>query len=204
MFLFHNFIQDQNLHAMGNKMLLFLKKLFDYHSKLFLFIVWGGLFFVGRIIGYLKVKILLSYAFMDFLKYFDFILLLAVILLTIWYLYKNKSRLLERERVIARYTWIAMLIVNNLILMIVKARYQEIDFEVTHLMQMTLIGLALVIVGTVMKENYIRLGGVVYWLAVFFAMDLQLFQQFLYEAIAVAVGIILPVKLIVFREIQKK
>ncbi len=182
---------------------LFLKKLFDRKSQLFLFIIWGTLFFLSRIIDYLKVEILLSYGFLNFLKYFEYFLLLVGIVLTIWYFYKNRRLLLERDRIIARYVWFSVLVINNIILMVVKVHYQEIDFTIMHLIQMSLIGLALVIVGTVMNENYIRIGGVAYWLALFIAMDLPLHEQFLFEAIALAIGVILPIKLIVLRVIRK-
>jgi hypothetical protein len=179
------------------KSIILIREMIDVSSRNIkkdglLILVWGVIIVLGRFMNFFPEVKLISKVLIKTFRVFGVLLGAAGILFTIYWIYRNRKRTKTYIAITARYTWIGILIVYNLIAILIKFKTGKVDFELFHPMQMTLIGLALFITGGLYREKLLLMGGAVYWIAAFFAVKFTLNIQFIFECAAGILGFVIP------------
>lgn len=157
-----------------------------------LILIWGVVIVIGRFLNFFPEVKLISKRLMQVFDVIGWLLGIGAIIFTIYYVYINRKRTKTYIAITARYTWIGILVVYNLVVIITNVKTGATNFEMLHPIQIALIGLALFITGGLYREKLLLLGGLVYWLAAFFAVGYRLPIQFIFECIAGFVGFVIP------------
>jgi hypothetical protein len=156
-----------------------------------LLFVWGWALFLQYLLACLPDLILMKHYIMNTFKVLKPILLTVVILFTLYYIYQKRKRVKTYIAITSRYTWLGIIVVFNLMVMILKTK-GEINFDLLHPLQMTLIGLALFITGGLYRTWILLVSGVVYWTAAVFASRQPMMYQQLIESIAALIAFVIP------------
>lgn len=157
-----------------------------------LLIVWGWAISIGLLFTFLPDLILLRNILVETFKVTKVIIAGGIILFTLYYMYQKRKRVRTYIAVTSRYTWLGIIVVYNLIVMIIKVKTGNVNFELLHPLQMTLIGLALFITGGLYRTHILLISGVVYWIAAFFAASQTMTYQLVIECVAAFIAFILP------------
>ncbi|MDA3927329.1 MAG: hypothetical protein PF541_00090 [Prolixibacteraceae bacterium] len=179
------------------KSIVLIKEMIDVSSKHIkkdglLLLVWGCIIVLSTFMNFFPEVKLISRRLMQAFNIMEVLLGAGGILFTIYYIYQNRKRTKTYIGITARYTWIGILVVNNLIIIMIHQKTGEVDFELNHPIQMCLIGLALFITGGLYREKLLLLGGIMYWIAAYFAKDYALHYQLIFECSAAFLGFIIP------------
>lgn len=157
-----------------------------------LIMAWGVAIVIGRFLSFYPEIKLISKQLMGLFDVLSWLIGIAVIIYTIYYVFFQRKGTKSYVAKTAAYTWLGILIVHNLLIMFIKQKTGEVNFELLHPLQMSLIGLALFITGGLYRERLFLLGGVAYWLAAFLAINYRLPQQMIFESVAALIGFVLP------------
>lgn len=157
-----------------------------------LILAWGVAIVVGRFLNFFPEIKLISKQLMWFFDLLSWLIGIAVIIYTIYYVFFHRKGTKSYVAKTAAYTWLGILIVHNLLVMFIKQKTGEVNFELLHPLQMVLIGLALFITGGLYRERLFLLGGVAYWLAAYLGLNFRLPQQMIFESVAALIGFVLP------------
>jgi hypothetical protein len=157
-----------------------------------LLFAWGCAITLGLLITFLPDLILLRHRLVVTFNVLNAIIGAGIILFTVYYIYQKRKRVKTYIAVTSRYTWLGMLVVYNLMVMIIKAKTGEVNFELLHPLQMTLIGLALFITGGLYRTRILLISGVVYWIAAYFASRQIMTYQLVIECAASIIAFVLP------------
>jgi hypothetical protein len=179
------------------KSIILIREMIDVSSRNIkkdgiLILLWGVIIVLGTFMNFFPEIKLISKVLMKTFDVLQVIIAGAGILYTVYYIFQNRKRSKTYIAITARYTWVGILIVYNLIAMLIKQKTGEVNLELFHPMQMTLIGLALFVTGGLYREKLLLIGGVVYWIAAFFAVKYVLNIQFIFECVAGFIGFVIP------------
>jgi hypothetical protein len=157
-----------------------------------LILAWGAAIVIGRFLTFFPELKLLSKQLMFLFDVLSWLIGIAIIVYTIYYVFIYRKGTKSYVAKTAAYTWLGILIVHNLMVMFIKQKTGEVNFELLHPIQMILIGLALFITGGLYRERLFLLGGIVYWLAAYFGLPYRLPVQMIFEAVAALIGFVIP------------
>lgn len=157
-----------------------------------LILVWGVIIVINSFTNFLPEVKLLSKRLMKFFNWSEVALGVVGILFTIYYIYIMRKRVRTYVGITARYTWLGIFVVYNLVVIFTNMKTGQTNFELLHPIQMTLIGLALFITGGLYREKLLLAGGIIYWVAAFFAVGYALKYQWMFECGAGLLGFVLP------------
>jgi hypothetical protein len=157
-----------------------------------LILAWGAAIVIGRFLTFFPEVKLLSKQLMFLFDVLSWLIGIAIIVYTIYYVFIYRKGTKSYVAKTAAYTWLGILIVHNLMVMFIKQKTGEVNFELLHPIQMILIGLALFITGGLYRERLFLLGGIVYWLAAYFGLPYRLPAQMIFEAVAALIGFVIP------------
>ncbi|MFA9392714.1 MAG: hypothetical protein ACERKD_23100 [Prolixibacteraceae bacterium] len=157
-----------------------------------LILAWGVAFVLGAFLNFFPEVKLISKRLIFVFDVFGLMLGIGVVLFTVYYVFFKKKGIKTYVATTAAYTWFGIIVVYNLIVILIKQKTGEVNFELLHPMQMALIGLALFVTGGLYREKLLLLGGVVYWFAAYFAVRYRLPIQLIFEFVAGFIGFIIP------------
>lgn len=155
-------------------------------------LVWGVAIVIGRFMNFFPEVQLISRRLMQFFDIMGWVLGIGAILFTLYYIFLNRKRTRTYIAITARYTWIGIFVVYNLVVIITNVKTGETNFEMLHPIQVALIGLALFITGGLYHEKLLLVGGIAYWIAAFISVKYRMPVQFIIECIAGFIGFVIP------------
>ena len=157
-----------------------------------LILIWGIVIVLGRFMSFFPEVKLISRKIMQVFDILGWVLGMGAILFTIYYIYRNRKRTQTYIAVTARYTWLGIIVLYNLIVILIKQKTGEVDFELLHPIQMSLIGMGLFVMGGLYREKMLLLGGFAYWITAYFAVKYVLHIQYIFECVAGFIGFVIP------------
>lgn len=180
-----------------NQSIILIREMMEASSKNIkkdglLIFIWGWIIVLSTFMNFFPEVKLISKALTKTMHLSQIIIGVAGILYTVYHIYRTRKRVKTYIGITARYTWIGIIIVFNLIIIMIKQTTGEINFELNHPIQMTLIGLALFITGGLYREKLLLIGGVIYWIAAYFSKDYALHIQHIFECGAAFLGFVIP------------
>ncbi|HET9571852.1 MAG TPA: hypothetical protein VFP20_10640 [Bacteroidales bacterium] len=177
----------------------FMKKLLAQPAG-FLVVLWGWSQFLGFMRYYLVRLIPLSFATCKTLEYFTNGLGILVFLFTLNYLYVHRVRLKRPEVKTLLTIWIGLFLTMVFTNVIMQNVLHHVVFELQHSLFMLLTALAIVITGSLIKNRWMWIGGLLFALLAFGSSYLVLKNQMLLEAIGWLVGFVIPGHLMLRRK----
>ena len=157
-----------------------------------LFIIWGWAMFITYINSYLLYNIVLIYPYHEILSKLNIILGLLALGFTVYYIYKQNTKVQTYIGISLRYVWISLIISLILINLIQYNVLHEIKFELQHPIFMTVIALATVITGGILRYKLIIIGGIIFAILAYICSYINLQLQLLIEALAWLIAFIIP------------
>lgn len=157
-----------------------------------LFILWGWLWFIGRIIDYYFWVYPHTHLMKQIKNVIGGAAFLFVLLFTIIYLYRKRKRLTTYIGISLRYIWISLVLGMSLISMILFNVLEEPDFKLQHPIFMVFIAFAVVATGGILRYKLLIVGGAIFaglaYIASFFAIE----EQLLIESVAWLFAFVVP------------
>jgi hypothetical protein len=157
-----------------------------------LFIVWGWLLFYKSILGYVERKFALSFEIQKIMNYLGFVLLIASIGFTSYYLLKQRKKVRTYIGISLRYVWISLFVCMVLVNLIQFNVLHSINFELQHPIFMVLMAFAVTVTGGILRYRLIIIGGVIFGILALAASYLKLQEQLLVESVAWIISFIVP------------
>ena len=175
----------------------FIKGMMEASSKSLqkdglLIFAWGIAIVFGRFLYFFPEVKLISNRLTWVFHTFSWMLGIGVILFTIYYVFFYRKDVKTYVSRTAIYTWGGILLVDNLIIMFIKQKTGDVNFELLHPIQMSLIGLALFVTSGLYREKLLLLGGLIYWIAAYLSLDYRIPIQFIFECAAGFIGFLIP------------
>ena len=157
-----------------------------------LFIVWGWLFFYKSIMGYVERKFLLTSQIQKLINYLGFVLLIACVAFTIYYLLKQRKKIQTYIGISLRYVWVSLFVCMVLVNLVQFNVLHSINFELQHAVFMVLMAFAVTVTGGILRYRLIIIGGVIFGILALTASYLKLQEQLLIESVAWITAFIIP------------
>ena len=157
-----------------------------------LFIVWGWLLFYKSILGYVERKFALSFEIQKIMNYLGFVLLIASIGFTSYYLLKQRKKVRTYIGISLRYVWISLFVCMVLVNLIQFNVLHSINFELQHPIFMVLMAFAVTVTGGILRYRLFIIGGLIFGMLALAASYLKLQEQLLVESVAWIISFIVP------------
>jgi hypothetical protein len=157
-----------------------------------LFIVWGWLLFYKSILGYVERKFVLTSQIQKIINYLGFVLLIACIAFTIYYLLTQRKKVQTYIGISLQYVWISLFVCMVLVNLIQFNVLHSINFELQHPIFMVLMAFAVTVTGGILRYRLIIIGGVIFGILALVASYLKLHEQLLVESVAWIISFIVP------------
>ena len=157
-----------------------------------LFILWGFVLSTANLWRYYESVLLTSWWMHEVMKIYMILSGIAVIGITIYYLFFRKKKVRTFTSISVRYVWIGVILADNVIIIITKVILDKIDFALLQPIQMVLIGFALFVSAGIYRYHLLSLSGIIMWIAAAIAVNYNLNIQFLVRSIAEALCFIIP------------
>ena len=177
----------------------FRKKLLAQPASLLL-VLWGWTQFLSYFRYFFVRAVSLSFVTCKTLEYLTNGLSLLVLLFTLYYLWVHRAWFKKPEVKTIATIWIGLLLSMVFINLIQQNVLHHIVFELQHALFMLLTAAAILITGSLIRNRWMFIGGVVFALLAFGASYLPLKNQMLLEAIGWLVGFGLPGHLLLKRK----
>jgi len=177
----------------------FMKKLLAQPAGL-LVVLWGWVQFLGYLRYYSVRAISLSFATCKTLEYLTNGLMVLVLLFTLYYLYVHRVWFKKPEVKTMLTIWIALFLSMVFTNLIMHNVLHHIVFELQHSLFMLLTAVAILITGSLIKNRWMIIGGILFALLAFGSSYFVLKNQMLLEAIGWMVGFIIPGHLMMRRK----
>jgi len=177
----------------------FMKKLLAQPAGL-LVVLWGWVQFLGYLRYYSVRAISLSFATCKTLEYLTNGLMVLVLLFTLYYLYVHRVWFKKPEVKTMLTIWIALFLSMVFTNLIMHNVLHHIVFELQHSLFMLLTAVAILITGSLIKNRWMFIGGILFALLAFGSSYFVLKYQMLLEAIGWMVGFIIPGHLMMRRK----
>lgn len=166
----------------------------------FLLVLWGWVQFLSYFRYFLVRAVSFSFATCKTLEYLTNGLSLLVLLFTLYYLWEHRAWFKKPAVKTIATIWIALLLSMVFTNLIQQNVLHHIVFELQHALFMLLTALAILITGSLIRNRWMVVGGVVFALLAFGASYFELKNQMVLEAIGWAVGFIIPGHLMIRRK----
>ena len=157
-----------------------------------LLILWGFVLSTADLWGYYKSVVLTSWWMRELMKVYMILSFIAVIGITIYYIFFRKKKVRTFTSISVRYVWVGVILADNVIIMITKVILDKIDFALLQPIQMVLIGFALFVSAGIYRYHLLSLSGILMWIAAAIAVNYDLNIQFLVRSIAEVLCFIIP------------
>jgi len=177
----------------------FMKKLLAQPAGL-LVVLWGWVQFLGYLRYYSVRAISLSFATCKTLEYLTNGLMVLVLLFTLNYLYVHRAWFKKPEVKTVLTIWVALFLSMVFTNLIMHNVLHHIVFELQHSLFMLLTAVAILITGSLIKNRWMFIGGILFALLAFGSSYFVLKYQMLLEAIGWMVGFIIPGHLMMRRK----
>lgn len=177
----------------------FMKKLLAQPASL-LVVLWGWVQFLSYFRFFLVRAVSFSFATCKTLEYLTNGLSLLVLLFTLYYLWEHRAWFKKPEVKTIATIWISLLLSMVFTNLIQQNVLHHIVFELQHALFMLLTALAILITGSLLRNRWMLIGGVIFALLALGASYLPLKNQMLLEAVGWLVGFIIPGHLMMRRK----
>ena len=157
-----------------------------------LFIAWGIVFSLGFGFKYYESVKLTSRLMRNTFDVLSILSALALIGLTIYFLFFRNRKVRSYEAIPTRMVWIGIIIAHNLNVVVTNNFFDQVNFSMLHPLQMILIGFALFVTGGIYRYYMLSVSGVLMWIAALVCARYELTDQFLVRSIADFVCFIIP------------
>ena len=157
-----------------------------------LLILWGFVLSTANLWRYYESVVLTSWWLRELMKVYMILSGIAVIGITIYYIFFRKKKVRTFTSISVRYVWVGVILADNVIIMITKVILDKIDFVLLQPIQMVLIGFALFVSAGIYRYHLLSLSGVIMWIAAAIAVNYDLNIQFLVRSIAEVLCFIIP------------
>lgn len=157
-----------------------------------LLILWGFVMSTANLWRYYESVILTSWWMRNLMKIYIILSGIAVIGITIYYIFFRKRKVRTFTSISVRYVWAGVILADNVIIIITKGILDKIDFTLLQPMQMVLIGFALFVSAGIYRYHLLSLSGIIMWIAAAVAVNYDLNIQFLIRSIAEILCFIIP------------
>ncbi|HEX2934842.1 MAG TPA: hypothetical protein VHO72_05775 [Bacteroidales bacterium] len=194
-----SFTESQSLEVIREMLKVSQKKL---KNDGILLIVWGWILFINYAAMFLAWKVVMTYQLSNLLKYSTAGLVVAGVIFTIYYIYRQRKKVQTYIGVSLRYVWgsvlFCMVLINLILFNVLHKSYFELQhpnrayFELQHPIFMVIFSFAVVVTGSILRNKLIILGGIVFGLLAYLSSFLALPEQLLLEAIAWLIALIIP------------
>jgi len=169
----------------------FMKKLLAQPASILL-VLWGWAQFLGYF-RFFMVRILsLSFATTKTLEYLTNGITILVLLYTINYLWMHRIWFKKPEVKTITTIWIALFFSMVSINLIQQNVLHHVVFELQHALFMLITGLAILLTGSVIRSNWMLIGGIAFALLAYGASFMVLKNQMMLEAIGWILGFVVP------------
>jgi len=177
----------------------YMKKLLEQPASL-LVVLWGWVQFLSFFRYYVVRAVSLSFATCKSLEYLTNGLSLLVLLFTLYYWWMHRSWFKKSEAKTLATIWVGLLLSMVLTNLIQQNILHHIVFELQHALFMLLTALAILLTGSVIRNRWMFVGGILFALLAFGASYFTLKNQMLLEAIGWLVGFVIPGHLMMRRK----
>ncbi len=157
-----------------------------------LLLFWGLSFAISNLWRYYESVVLTAWWMRNFMRIFNIGFGIAVIVLTLYFIFFKKSKVTTFTAISTRYVWIGVILAHNIVVIITKTILQEVNFAMLQPLQMVLIGFALFATGGIYRYYLLLGSGVIMWIAAALAANYDLNVQFLIRGIAEILCFIVP------------
>lgn len=157
-----------------------------------LLICWGLALSISNFWQYYKEANLTAWWMRNFMNFFQIASGIAVIGLTIYFIFFRKKRVTTFTATSTRFVWIGIIVAHNLNVIITKNILTEVNFELLHPLQMVLIGFALFVTGGIYRYYILSICGAIMWSAAAIVVNFELDIQLLIRAIADFICFVVP------------
>ena len=157
-----------------------------------LLILWGFVLSTANLWRYYESVVLTSWWMRELMKVYMILSGIAVIGITIYYIFFRNSKVRTFTSISVRYVWLGVILADNVLVIITKVILDKIDFTLLQPIQMVLIGFALFVSAGIYRYHLLSLSGIVMWIAAAVAVNYDLNIQFLVRSIAEILCFIIP------------
>lgn len=157
-----------------------------------LLICWGLVFSVSNFWNYYKSVKLTSWWMRNFMDGFQILAGIAVVGLTLWFIFIKRKKATTFTAISTRYVWIGVILAHNMIIIITKIILEEINFTLLQPLQLVLIGFALFVTGGIYRYYLLAVSGVVMWIAAIWCAHYELPTQHLIRSVAEFICFVIP------------
>jgi hypothetical protein len=169
----------------------FMKKLLAQPAS-FLLVLWGWAQFLGYFRFFFVRIVPLSFATCKTLEYLTNGLLLLVLLFTLNYLWVHRVWFKKPEVKTLATIWTVLFFSMVFTNVIQQNVLHHVVFELQHALFMLMTGVAILLTGSLLRNRWMLVGGILFALLAFGASYLVLKNQMLLEAIGWMVGFVIP------------
>jgi hypothetical protein len=157
-----------------------------------LFIVWGWINFINCLSEYILGFTNAMQAQKATIKYAVVALMMAGLVFTFVYIYRQRQKATTYIGTSLRYVWISLFVCLVLINLVQFNVLHEINFELQHPIFMVMIAFAIVVTGGILRYKFIIGGGIIFGILALISSYLPLNHQLLLESLAWLVAFIIP------------
>jgi len=176
-----------------------MKKLLAQPASLLL-VLWGWTQFLSYFRYFFVRAVSLSFVTCKTLEYLTNGLSLLVLLFTLYYLWVHRAWFKKPEVKTIATIWIGLLLSMVFINLIQQNVLHHIVFELQHALFMLLTAVAILVTGSLIRNRWMFVGGVIFVILAFGASYMSLKNQMLLEAIGWVVGFVIPGHLLMRRK----
>lgn len=162
------------------------------YDEWILLVMWGVSFTLGYLMLYYRSTHLVVWWERNVMDTLNILAAVILIGFTLYYFYFRKTKYRTFTAISSQFVWIGVFITHNLNVIITKDFLQEVNFSLTHPLQMIVIGFALFVTGGIYRYKLLSISGVVMWLAAVICSRSELVDQFLIRAIANFICFVIP------------
>jgi len=163
-------------------------------------VLWGWVQFLSFFRFFMVRVVALSFATCKSLEYLTNGLSLVVVLFVLNYLWVHRIWFKKPEVKTLATIWIALFLSMVFTNVIQQNVLHHVVFELQHALFMLMTGVAILLTGSLLRNRWMLVGGIVFALLAFGASYLQLKHQMLLEAIGWMVGFVVPGHLMMRRK----
>ena len=157
-----------------------------------LFIIWGWVLSALYLAMFLDRKLISGYRLNHALSIFFWVAVIGALLYTVYYVYRQRSRVQTYIGVSLRYIWISMFICLVLLNLIQFNVLHEIIFELQHPVFMVVIAFAITASGAILRYPLLIAGGIFFGAAAYISSLMPLPEQLLAEAVSWLAAFAIP------------
>ena len=157
-----------------------------------LLLCWGLVLSFGFAWNYCNSALLVPSRIRDLMIILKPLTTLLLIVFTFYFVFFRKPKVKTYSALSTRFVWLGVIIAQNLNVIISRTMNGEVNYELLHPLQMTLIGFALFVTGGIYRFYILSVSGALMWIAAGIAAGYDLNTQYLIRSIADFVCFVVP------------